>query len=71
MLPLSRCYILTVSSPTITCSKPSPVSTVSATTSKDRGFVVDYVGVGNDLKKALDSYAEREQQEIIEAMNSK
>ncbi len=39
--------------------------------SKDRGFVVDYVGVGNDLKKALDSYDEREQQEIIDAMNSK
>ncbi len=38
---------------------------------KDKGFVVDYVGIGNDLKKALDSYAEREQQEIIDAMNSK
>jgi type I restriction enzyme R subunit len=38
---------------------------------KDKGFVVDYVGVGNDLKKALDSYAEREQQEIIGALNRK
>ena len=38
---------------------------------KDRGFVVDYVGVGNDLKKALDSYDEREQQEITEALKSK
>lgn len=38
--------------------------------SKDKGFVVDYVGVGNDLKKALDSYAEREQQEIIDALAS-
>lgn len=38
---------------------------------KDKGFVVDYVGIGNDLKKALDSYAEREQQEIIDALSSK
>jgi type I restriction enzyme R subunit len=32
---------------------------------KDCGFVVDYVGVGNNLKKALDAYAAREQQEVI------
>jgi len=32
---------------------------------KKEGFVVDYVGVGNDLKKALDAYDEREQKEII------
>ena len=38
--------------------------------SKDKGFVVDYVGVGNDLKKALDAYAQREQQEIIESLGS-
>ena len=38
--------------------------------SKDKGFVVDYVGVGNDLKKALDAYAAREQQEIIDALSS-
>jgi type I restriction enzyme R subunit len=38
--------------------------------SKDKGFVVDYVGVGNDLKKALDAYAEREQQEIIDSLGS-
>ncbi len=37
--------------------------------SKDKGFVVDYVGVGNDLKKALDSYAEREQQEILDSIS--
>ena len=38
--------------------------------SKDKGFVVDYVGVGNDLKKALDSYAEREQQEILDSISN-
>lgn len=27
---------------------------------KDKGFVVDYVGVGNNLKRALDSYDEKE-----------
>jgi type I restriction enzyme R subunit len=32
---------------------------------KDCGFVVDYVGVGNNLRKALDAYAQREQQEVI------
>lgn len=37
--------------------------------SKDRGFVVDYVGVGHHLKKALDSYDEREQKEIIDALS--
>jgi type I restriction enzyme R subunit len=35
---------------------------------KDCGFVVDYVGVGNNLRKALDLYAEREQQEVIECL---
>jgi type I restriction enzyme R subunit len=33
--------------------------------SKEKGFVVDYVGVGHDLKKALDTYDEREQKEMI------
>lgn len=32
---------------------------------KDKGFIVDYVGVGHHLKKALDSYDEREQKEVI------
>lgn len=36
---------------------------------KDKGFVVDYVGIGNDLKKAIDNYDEREQKEIIEALS--
>ena len=35
---------------------------------KDKGFVVDYVGVGHHLKKALDSYEEREQNEVLEAL---
>jgi len=32
---------------------------------KDVGFIVDYVGVGHHLKKALDVYFEKEQQEIL------
>jgi type I restriction enzyme R subunit len=35
---------------------------------KDCGFVVDYVGVGNNLRKALDAYAAREQRELIECL---
>ena len=37
---------------------------------KDKGFVVDYVGVGHHLKRALDAYAEREQEEIVDALGS-
>jgi type I restriction enzyme R subunit len=37
---------------------------------KDKGFVVDYVGVGNDLKRALDAYAERERDEIIRELTN-
>lgn len=36
---------------------------------KDKGFVVDYVGIGNNLKKALDSYDEREQKEVIDVLS--
>ena len=36
---------------------------------KDKGFIVDYVGVGHHLKKALDNYDEREQTEIVEALS--
>ncbi|KAF5409875.1 MAG: hypothetical protein C5S43_05850 [Candidatus Methanocomedens sp.] len=36
---------------------------------KDKGFVVDYVGVGHHLKKAIDSYDEREQKEVIDALS--
>lgn len=37
--------------------------------SKDKGFVVDYVGIGHHLKKAIDTYDEREQKEIINALS--
>jgi len=36
---------------------------------KDKGFVVDYVGIGHHLKKALDSYDEREQKELRQAIS--
>jgi type I restriction enzyme R subunit len=36
---------------------------------KDKGFVVDYVGVGHHLKKAIDVYDEKEQAEIIDALS--
>jgi len=32
---------------------------------KEKGFIVDYVGIGHHLKKAIDSYDEREQKEIM------
>ncbi len=37
--------------------------------SKEKGFVVDYVGVGNHLKKALDNYDEREQNEVLDVLS--
>ena len=37
--------------------------------SKDKGFIVDYVGVGHHLKRAIDNYDEREQTEIIDALS--
>ena len=36
---------------------------------KKKGFVVDYVGIGHHLKKAIDAYDEREQKEIIDALS--
>ena len=36
---------------------------------KDKGFVIDYVGVGHHLKKAIDTYDEREQNEVIDALS--
>jgi type I restriction enzyme R subunit len=36
---------------------------------KEKGFVVDYVGVGHHLKKAIDAYDEREQKEIIDTLS--
>lgn len=35
---------------------------------KEKGLVVDYVGIGHRMKKALDAYDEREQKEITDAM---
>lgn len=36
---------------------------------KDKGFIVDYVGIGHHLKRAIDTYDEREQKEIIDALS--
>ena len=36
---------------------------------KDKGFVIDYVGVGHHLKKAIDIYDEREKKEIIDTFS--
>ncbi|MDL1163979.1 HsdR family type I site-specific deoxyribonuclease [Yersinia pestis] len=36
---------------------------------KDKGFVVDYVGIGQHLKKAIDNYDELEQKEIIDVLS--
>lgn len=38
--------------------------------SKTKGFVVDYIGVGHHLKKALEDYYERERNEILETFKS-
>jgi type I restriction enzyme, R subunit len=35
---------------------------------KDCGFVVDYVGVGSNLRKALDAYVQLEQKEVIDCL---
>lgn len=44
------------------------VNRVSGET-KEKGFVVDYVGIGHHLKQALDAYDEREQKEIIDVLS--
>ena len=36
---------------------------------KEKGFVVDYVGVGHHLKAAIDNYDEREQKEVLDALS--
>jgi len=38
------------------------------TEDKDVGFIIDYVGIGHHLKKALDVYFEKEQQEILDCI---
>lgn len=40
-----------------------------ASAAKEKGFVVDYVGVGHHLKQALDNYDEREQNEVIDVLS--
>ncbi|MFC1604408.1 type I restriction endonuclease subunit R [Planctomycetota bacterium] len=40
-----------------------------ANEAKEKGFVVDYVGVGHHLKAAIDTYDEREQQEVLDALS--
>ncbi len=37
---------------------------------KDKGFVVDYVGIGHHLKKALEVYEEKEQKEVVDCIGS-
>ena len=36
---------------------------------KDKGFVVDYVGIGHHLKRAIDTYDEKEQSEVIDTLS--
>ena len=36
---------------------------------KDKGFVIDYVGIGHRLKKAIDAYDELERKEIIDSLS--
>lgn len=45
------------------------VNRVGAAT-KDKGFIVDYVGIGHHLKKALEVYSEKEQTEITACVRS-
>lgn len=36
---------------------------------KEKGFVVDYVGIGHHLKEALDNYYERELNEVLQTLH--
>lgn len=36
---------------------------------KEKGFIVDYVGIGHHLKKAIDNYDEREQKEVLDTLS--
>jgi len=36
---------------------------------KDKGFVVDYVGIGHNLKKAIEISDEREQNDVLDALS--
>ena len=37
---------------------------------KEKGFVVDYVGIGHHIKRALANYDDREQQDIVDALKN-
>ncbi len=37
---------------------------------KEKGFVVDYIGIGHHLKKAIDTYDEKEKQEILGCLSN-
>jgi type I restriction enzyme R subunit len=36
---------------------------------KEKGFIVDYVGIGHHLKQAIDNYDEREQKEVLDCLS--
>lgn len=36
---------------------------------KEKGLIVDYVGIGHHLKKAIDNYDEREQKEVLDTLS--
>ncbi len=36
---------------------------------KEKGYIVDYVGIGHNLKKAIDIYDEKEQQEVLDTLS--
>ena len=36
---------------------------------KDKGFVVDYVGIGHHVEQAIDAYDEREQKEVLDTLS--
>ena len=37
---------------------------------KDKGFVIDYVGIGNELSRAISAYDERDQTKILDTISS-
>lgn len=37
---------------------------------KDKGFVIDYVGIGNELSRAISAYDERDQTNILDTISS-
>lgn len=37
---------------------------------KEKGFVVDFIGIGEHLKRAIDTYDEKEKQEILDCLSN-